>query len=235
MKTLALCLGLAALAIVPASQAQVFRPETVRGAVVGGIVGAVVGHNDGRHGWEGAAYGAAAGALIGSFVGESRERHLPPVPRYQSGYSRTYREPLWHRHPGWAYERRDDRWIRRPYRGPVGVYQYYGYDRHRIRTDHATRGLLIGGALGAIIGHNNGRRGWEGAAYGAGAGWLAGTLADRAGARREQEHRAWIEEGWESVRRESPAQAQPAVIHHHHYYGSGARGVMGEANGLFGR
>jgi uncharacterized protein YcfJ len=233
MKTCALFLGLAVLAAVPASQAQVFCPETVRGAVAGGIIGAVVGHNDGRRGWEGAAYGVAAGALIGSFIGESRERHLPPVPRYHTGYLRTQAGPLWQRRQGWAHERQEDRWIRRPYRGPVGVYRYYGDNHHRFRSDRATRGLLIGGALGAIIGQNDGRRGWEGAAYGAGAGWILGALADQARARREEEHRARIEAGWDTVRRESPAVVQTPVVHHHHYYGAGR--TMEGANRLFGR
>ena len=73
MKTAATLLALALVSAVSA-QAQLFRPETVTGAVVGGIAGAVIGHNDSRHGWEGAAYGATAGAVIGTIAGHARDR-----------------------------------------------------------------------------------------------------------------------------------------------------------------
>ncbi len=237
MKTRLLCLGLASLLSVPVVQAQVFRPETVRGAVAGGIVGAVVGHNDGRRGWEGAAYGAVAGALIGSFVGESRERHQPPVPVYRRSHVRPFHEPWGPAHTVRIRGGRDP-WVFRGYPGrmPAPVYRYYGYEGRRGHPSHASTGLLVGGALGAVIGHNDGRRGWEGAAIGAGAGWLFGTLADREAARREAERRA-AEEAWQaSLQREvAPAAAAPVVHHHHYYQGQPPAGSMASANGLFGR
>jgi uncharacterized protein YcfJ len=239
MKTRLLCLGLAALLSVPAAQAQVFRPETVRGAVVGGVLGAVIGHNDDRRGWEGAAIGAAAGALVGSFAAESRERHLPPAPRGWQGRGDHAPRPGWrtvHRPyvPVWG----DCAWERFEARVHPRVYRRIGYDRFDVRPSRewARNGLLLGGVLGGIVGHNDGRRGWEGAAIGAGAGWLFGTLADREFARRESARRA-AEEAWQaSLRREStPAAAAPVVHHHHYYQGQPSGGSLATANGLFGR
>ncbi len=57
--------------VVPVS-AQVFRPETVNGAVLGGIAGAVIGNNSGslnHNAWKGAAIGAVAGLLAPFAVG----------------------------------------------------------------------------------------------------------------------------------------------------------------------
>jgi hypothetical protein len=44
-------------------------------------------------------------------------------------------------------------------------------------TSEGLTGAAWGGLLGAVIGHNSGRHGGEGAAIGAGAGFLLGTLA----------------------------------------------------------
>jgi len=41
-------------------------------------------------------------------------------------------------------------------------------------SDQGISGALLGGIAGGIIGHNNGRRGWEGALIGTGAGLLFG-------------------------------------------------------------
>ena len=71
--------------------------------------------------------------------------------------------------------------------------------------------------MGAVIGHQDDRRGWEGAAYGAGAGLLLGTLADRRAERIEAERR--LAEA-ERVRIE-PAAAAPVTIINN-YYGDAA-------------
>src|SRR5207302_1055341 len=46
----------------------------------------------------------------------------------------------------------------------------------------AANGALLGGIAGGIIGHNSGGNwrhdGWRGAAWGAGAGWLLGSIID---------------------------------------------------------
>lgn len=70
--TLSLCI---ALLTITSANAQVFRSQAVRGALLGGIAGGVIGHNSGdlRHnGWRGAAIGAVAGGLIGQAVGDAR-------------------------------------------------------------------------------------------------------------------------------------------------------------------
>jgi outer membrane lipoprotein SlyB len=74
MKTAASLLLLAFAAVLPA-RAQLFRPETVNGAVLGGIAGAIIGNNNGNHnGGQGALIGAAAGALLGSASADARDR-----------------------------------------------------------------------------------------------------------------------------------------------------------------
>jgi len=43
-------------------------------------------------------------------------------------------------------------------------------------SDEGIGGAIIGGIAGGIIGHNNGRKTWEGALIGTGTGLLAGTI-----------------------------------------------------------
>ena len=77
-------------------QAQLFTPESVRGAALGGLVGGIVGHNNGGKSAEWAAVGAGAGWLLGTLQHESRKQsrqtvstsHYPP---------QTYREPAQNR------------------------------------------------------------------------------------------------------------------------------------------
>jgi uncharacterized protein YcfJ len=99
-------------------------------------------------------------------------------------------------------------------------------------------GTLLGGLAGAIIGHNDGRHGWEGAAYGAGAGLILGSLWDRADRGRETRY--------ERVREARPvyvevapapvAQAVPSqVTINNYYYGGASAAPAGGANALFGR
>jgi len=59
----------------------------------------------------------------------------------------------------------------------------YGYDDGYgyARPSYATNGLWLGALTGAILGNNTGSLGhnaWRGAAWGAGLGWLLGTVAD---------------------------------------------------------
>ncbi len=224
MKIIALCFGLAA-ALASSAYGQLFRPETVRGAVLGGVAGAVIGHNDGRHGWEGAAYGAAAGALIGSWVGESHERHAPPTPRRVYGPA-AYRAPFYH------YSHRQPGIAGRSVWHPGSVYRERPYGAGWRRPGAVRTGVLLGGLAGAIIGHNQDRRGWEGAAYGAGAGWLLGSIVEQS-RQRADSMRTNETESIPQVYR-SPEVAPTTVIHHH-YYGNAQPGAMAPANGLFGR
>ena len=244
---------LAGASVTPAS-AQVFRPETVGGAVLGGLAGAVIGHNDGRHGWEGAAYGAAAGALIGTAVGHARDadgyrRTHPRRPVYvRPGWSTS---PRWHvgvgyhhrsypRH-GWSSSR-----YHRPYRhagygsrlwvGPSwgwgsGWDRGYGWDRPVYRTGYAPRAALLGGIAGAIIGHNDGRHGWEGAAYGVGAGYLLGRWADARANQVEPAVPVYSAPVGSSA--QSAAPSQVTIINN--YYAAPAATPMASANRIFGR
>lgn len=68
-------------------------------------------------------------------------------------------------------------------------------DQTRTRTEGALAGSVIGGGLGAIIGHQSGR-GWEGALIGAAAGGLAGLAVGDHVARKKAKYasqEAWLD------------------------------------------
>lgn len=223
MKTpLTLCLAL--LAVAPLS-AQVFRPETVNGAVLGGIAGAVIGHNSGslnHNGWQGAAIGAVAGGLIGSAVANDRDRNDV---RVHAGYG----SPYVYRQPAVVYG---------GYRGGRGYYGggYYGsvgYYGGGYYGSAATDGLFLGALAGGIIGHNSGslhHNGWRGAAWGAGIGWLLGSVADyNRPAVVYQQAPAYVQQAQPAAQQAAPQQV--TIINN--YYGNAT--PMSQANGLFGR
>jgi outer membrane lipoprotein SlyB len=224
MKTIyALTVALFALAPM---QAQVFRPETVNGAVLGGIAGAVIGNNSGdlhHNAWRGAAIGAVAGGLIGSAVGESREYDHRTQVTAPSGYY-TYGPS--YRHGYYGY---------RGYYGysqPDYYYSDYGYDR----PSYAASGLLLGGLTGAIIGNNShGHNAWRGAAWGAGAGLLLGAIADQNV--REREERAAVIQDTQAaaaVQNAATTESTPQnVTITNNYYGGST--PMSSANSMFGR
>jgi len=154
MKAL-LSLGLAAFALTPA-HAQIFGPRSAGGALLGGIAGAVIGHNSGslsHNGWQGAAIGAGVGALLGSAADRNAGRYDRGWPAPNGGYI---------------------------YRDAPGRYGYGGDGYYRGSAAHD--GLWLGALAGGIIGHNSGgnwrHNGWRGAAWGAGAGWLLGSIID---------------------------------------------------------
>lgn len=225
--------ALLALGAAVSVSAQVFRPAVANGAALGAVAGAIIGHNDGRHGWEGAAYGAAAGALLGAMVGEPRDdqwRHdtQVPVPR------RPVFGPNVRRHH---------------YPAPRGPGGWAGHDRGYRGGDYARRGAFWGGLTGAVIGHNDGRHGWEGAAYGVGAGWVLGGIIDRDvrgrgygyGYDRGPRIRRQVRDYDEPVavvyvnepQPAAPAAAPQQVTIINNYYA--APTAMTSANGLFGR
>lgn len=255
--TLSLCLAL--LVAAPLS-AQVFRPETVNGALLGGVAGAVIGHNSGslnHNGWQGAAIGAVAGGLIGSAVAANNDRHDVSVARPSYGSSTVYRQPTVV-YGGYSHGYG-------PYRGhyyggyygrPYGYYGYgrpygYGYtsyyspgysyyDSGYSGGSAAGNGLVLGALAGGIIGHNSGslhHNGWRGAAWGAGIGWLLGSVADANRREVVYERPVYVEQAQPAVQ-QAPAQpatqpaAQPVTIINN-YYGNAA--PMGQANSLFGR
>jgi len=260
MKTsLSLCLALLA---VTSTRAQVFRPEAVNGALLGGIAGAVIGNNSGdlRHNaWKGAAIGAGAGLILGEAIGNANAsarnpqvggpaggyvyRDGPAV-SIGVGYNRGYyghgvshRGYGGHGYPGYGYGGYG-------YRATVPVYGYYdgygaGYPYYGPgyygSGSAAASGLWLGALAGGIIGHNSGdfrHNGWRGAAWGAGAGWLLGSLIDA--------NRPVVYESAPPVYQAPAVQAPPAaqaapqqVTIINNYYNTPS--PMGAANGLFGR
>jgi len=218
MKTI-VALTFSLFALVPA-QAQVFRPETVNGAVIGGIAGAVIGNNSGdlhHNAWQGAAIGAAAGGLIGSAVGQSHEHdtHMQTTgPSYYGGYG-YYHRPVYRASGYYGYAR------------PTYYYSDYGYGH----PSYASSGLFWGGLTGAIIGGNShGHNAWRGAAWGAGAGLLIGAIADE-NARARDERVVVVPETQPAVAPQSTPQNVTII---NNYYG-GSSTPMSSANGMFGR
>ena len=137
-----------------------------------------------------------------------------------------------------------------PYRyvPSYGYYDGYGYGYPTYSTSGyygsgsgAANGLLLGALAGGIIGHNSGtlhHNGWRGAAWGAGLGWLLGSVADA-------NRRAVVYDSAPApvVVQQAPAvPAQPAqaatqqpqqVTIINNYYNSST--PMSSANTLFGR
>ena len=255
MKTL-LSVGFA-LVTLTSVRAQVFRPEAVNGAVLGGIAGAVIGNNSGdlhHNGWRGAALGAGAGLLLGETVGNANAAARGSggsyayggSPRVSVGFGygtgfyghRGYYSPRSYGGRGWGsrgygyYEPgfTVGYWPGYSYYGGYDypVYDNYGYYGN---GSAAASGLLLGGLAGGIIGNNSGafhHSGWRGAAWGAGLGWLLGTVAD-------SNRRVVAPVAPAPVvqaQAQTAAPAQPITIINNYYNSSTP---MSGANSLFGR
>lgn len=257
MKT-SIVLSLACLFCV-SGHAQVFRPETINGAIIGGVAGAVIGNNSGdlhHNGARGAVIGAAAGALIGSAVGENREHadyrgthaayrgdfparsSLSVGVGYRSGgyWGSPYRHSVGYAYPAHRYGARYGYSV--GYYAPVYPSYYYGYDDDYYGPSRAASGAVLGGIAGAIIGNNSGHRnGLQGAAIGAGAGLLLGALADDTERGRVVESVPVYREDAAPAQAPAPAPVAAApqnVTVINNYYGSNPA-PMASANGLFGR
>jgi hypothetical protein len=215
MKTaLSLCLGL--LALTPA-QAQIFRSDAAHRHASRSHVSTPRGgdhiyrHSSGYRG-----HGHRPGYVY-------QARHFD---RHYSGYRGSY---------GYAYVPSYGYYSGYGYGYPYyGSYGYYG------SGSAAGTGLLLGALAGGIIGHNSGdfrHNGWRGAAWGAGAGWLLGSVID---ANRRpvvysnpapivvQQPAAVVQAPVQ------PAQAQPQqVTIINNYYGGST--PMSAVNGMFGR
>jgi hypothetical protein len=220
MKAL-LSLGLVALALTPA-QAQIFGPRAANGALLGGIAGAIIGHNSGslsHNGWQGAAIGAGVGALLGAAADHNAAYYDRSMPAPRGGYI---------------------------YRNAPANYSYGG---GYYRGGAAHDGLWLGALAGGIIGHNSGgnwrHNGWRGAAWGAGAGWLLGSIIDS-----NRYYYGGYDNGYDYgyPRAVAMAQPQPVVVQSaptqaaaapqqitiiNNYYGNAA--PMASANAMFGR
>lgn len=243
-----LLLATAALSAAAGATAQTFRPETVSGAVWGAVAGAVIGHNSGDLGhnaWRGAALGTVAGAVVGETVAARRERVSSP----SSARVVTPRSPApriehfsagWSQRPcGHGYHSYPRRIARRGY----PVYDPWGWHRAppvwspgysvgvavplaTAPADPRLTGALWGGAAGAVIGHNSGRRGWEGAALGSVAGRILGNQA------RPTAPASMPVPAAAPAATDAPAPAGLTVINHFH---APVTVTSGGANALFGR
>ena len=129
--------------------------------------------------------GAVWGGLLGGIIGHNSGRHtgegiaigagaglllgaLSGAGRGESGYYPNYGAA-----PSYGY-------------GPSYGYEYRDYSR----PNYAGSGAVLGGIAGAVIGNNSGHRGLAGAAIGAGAGLVLGSLAEQS-ARRQEVSRAY--------------------------------------------
>jgi hypothetical protein len=111
-------------------------------------------------------------------------------------------------------------------------YGYYG------SGGAAANGLWLGALAGGIIGHNSGEfrhNGWRGAAWGAGLGWLLGSVIDANRRTAVYDSRPVVYQPAAAVQVQSaaPAQQPQQVTIINNYYNSST--PMSAANGLFGR
>jgi uncharacterized protein YcfJ len=212
MKT-TICLLALVCAAMPA-HAQLFAPSTVGGAALGAIAGGVIGNNTGsrNNGTEGAVIGAVAGGLLGSAYAQSRRETV----YYGHGSSA----------PGYYYSS-----------GPAYAPATYRHTPDYARPSRTATTTLLGGVAGAIIGHNNGRRAWQGAAIGAGSGYVLGRLSERSPAYRPVSagyapyHHYRRPSAVVTYQAVQPAPQQITIINN--YYGPAT--PMSSANTLFGR
>lgn len=132
-----------------------------------------------------------------------------------------------------------------------GYYSGYGYD-YPYYTDYgysrpasaATNGLVLGALAGGIVGHNSGdlrHSAWRGAAWGAGPGWLLGTVADSRRTASYHDSAPVVVQSAPAVQApaqsvqpatQTPAQPQQVTIINNYYNNATP---MSAANGLFGR
>lgn len=151
--------ALALAAGVSPARSQGLSDDQIGGALLGAIAGGIIGNNS-RHSntWEGAAIGAGAGLLLGSVAGSARDRSTSthvPVPVYSGS---------WDHHRYDACE--SPRWRS-------------SHDRRAYRPNAGASGAVLGAIAGGVIGNNSRHSNtWEGAAIGAGAGFLLGSIVD---------------------------------------------------------
>lgn len=116
--------------------------------------------------------------------------------------------------------------------------------RSRVNGGYAADGLWLGAVAGGVIdhrhGHAHGRWGWRGAAWGAGAGWLLGSVLDADyGYRRANDDYGYPRQVFVAqpplvvppAAPPAPAPQQVTIINN--YYGSAS--PLAGANALFGR
>lgn len=119
-------------------------------------------------------------------------------------------------------------------------YPYYGSYGYYRTGSSAVNGLVLGALAGGIIGHNSGdfrHNGWRGVAWGAGAGWLLGSVieANRTPVVYSQPAPMIVQQpAFMNQPQPQPAQSQPQQVTVINNYYGGATPMSG-VNGMFGR
>jgi outer membrane lipoprotein SlyB len=110
-------------------------------------------------------------------------------------------------------------------------------DTYSQRPNYAVSGLLLGGLTGAIIGNNShSHDSWQGAAWGAGAGLLVGSIAEHNARKRETREAEVHQEAQAVVATQNAAvEAKPQNVTIINNYNNIPSTPMTAANGMFGR
>ena len=242
MKTIfPLCLALLAVNV---ASAQIFRPQGMNGAVLErrGQHHSRDGGRDYRHD----AHSGHGRFDHGRFDHGRRHHdfHYGHAPyRHYRSYDRGF-----HGHLGLGYFRGPypySYFPRYSYVPSYGYYDGYGYGYPYDKnygyygsSSAATNGLLLGALAGGIIGHNSGdlhHSAWRGSAWGAGLGWLLGSVVDSN--RRATAYRSApvvVQPAAVQVPAQPAAATQPQqVTIINNYYNSST--PMSGVNGMFGR
>lgn len=186
---------------------------------------------------------------VGVGRGHGRSHHGGHFDRGYFHHGHRYGSP-WHHgrhgHHGWSGHRGYGYYYS-PYRyvPSYGYYSGYGYD-YPYNTDYgygysrpasaAANGLVLGALAGGIVGHNSGdlrHSAWRGAAWGAGLGWLLGTVADSRRAATYHDSAPVVVQRAPAPSVQSAAQPQQVTIINNYYNNNST--PMSAANGMFGR
>jgi hypothetical protein len=170
-----------------------------------------IGRRSGQHGPpRGAVHHVHRGAPSGLYV----YRHHAPVVHYRY-------------HPSVAVH------------GAYGYYPAYGVDYPYYpawERSAAADGFWLGALAGGIVGHNSGsfgHNGWRGAAWGAAAGWLLGSVVDANRRTAVASAPVTIAPAAPTIAGATPPPAAAPVTIINNYYGSSS--PLSDANRLFGR
>ena len=198
--------ALFALLLVAPVQAEIFRPGGGRSAPIDAPRGGSRGEHRPAPPSRWHEHPRHAGRVIGFGYGY-----------FGPGYGYAY-------YPGYAYGY---------YPGYGSDYPYYGvYGSPSV----ASSGMLLGALAGGIFGNNSsafGHSGWRGAAWGAGAGLLIGSVVDAGRAREAQVRTPAPTVVYAPAQTAAPAGSSPSqVTIINNYYGASP---MSAANSLFGR